>query len=433
VASITNDNGRRIIQFHGADGKRRSLRLGKVSERQAQAVQVKVEDLAAAAVTGHPPQRSTSQWVAELSDAMHGKLAAVKLVPPRQSARLGAFIDSFIGNQAVKSSTRLTYARARGHLIGFFGEDRDLRSITAGDADDWWAWMLSKRTPKLSENTARKSVSIARQIMRAATRKKLIEDDPFAHLAGTVKPNRSRDHFVTRDEAQRVLDACPDSEWRLMFALARFGGLRIPSEAVRLRWNDVDWERERFTVHSPKTEHHDGGASRVVPIFPELLQHFRTAFDQAAEGAEFCIARHRSPAVNLRTHLLRIIKRAGLTPWPKLWQNLRSTRETELANDFPIQVVTAWIGHKAGVAVKHYLQVTDDHFSQAVQNPVQQPHVTDCNAARPIRGEESQVSATADFGDDSRLAAVSCSGAEEGSSGRYRTRTCDLIRVKDAL
>jgi site-specific recombinase XerD len=71
----------------------------------------------------------------------------------------------------------------------------DLRSITAGDADDWWAWMLSKRTPKLSENTARKSVSIARQIMRAATRKKLIEEDPFAHLVGTVKPNRSRDQL----------------------------------------------------------------------------------------------------------------------------------------------------------------------------------------------------------------------------------------------
>ncbi|MCP4376076.1 MAG: hypothetical protein GY794_07890, partial [bacterium] len=33
---------------------------------------------------------------------------------------------------------------------------------------------------------------------------------------------------------------------------------------------------------------------------------------------------------NLRTQAHRIIKRAGLKPWPKVFQNCRSTRETEL-------------------------------------------------------------------------------------------------------
>jgi hypothetical protein len=49
----------------------------------------------------------------------------------------------------------------------------------------------------------------------------------------------------------------------------------------------------------------------------------------------------------------------------KLWQNLRSSRETELADQYPIQVVTAWIGNSIAVAKKHYLQVTDDHFKKA--------------------------------------------------------------------
>ena len=69
--------------------------------------------------------------------------------------------------------------------------------------------------------------------------------------------------------------------------------------------------------------------------------------------------------MNLRTRLLWIIKRAGLQPWPKLWQNLRSTRETELADQFPAHVSAAWIGNSVAVAVKHYLQVTEDHFKQA--------------------------------------------------------------------
>ncbi len=37
----------------------------------------------------------------------------------------------------------------------------------------------------------------------------------------------------------------------------------------------------------------------------------------------------------------RAAMRAGLTPWPKLWQNLRSSRETELVETYPIHVVCA--------------------------------------------------------------------------------------------
>ena len=70
---------------------------------------------------------------------------------------------------------------------------------------------------------------------------------------------------------------------------------------------------------------------------------------------------------------MKIIRRAGLKPWPKLFQNLRSTRETELADDFPIQVVCDWIGNTEAVAAKHYLQVTEDHFAKALQHPAVLP------------------------------------------------------------
>ena len=73
----------------------------------------------------------------------------------------------------------------------------------------------------------------------------------------------------------------------------------------------------------------------------------------------------------------RIIKRAGSVPWPRTFQNLRATRETELAESWPLHVVTKWIGNSQPVAAKHYLQLTDEHFERAVegdgalQNPVQ--------------------------------------------------------------
>ena len=103
-------------------------------------------------------------------------------------------------------------------------------------------------------------------------------------------------------------------------------------------------------------------------------------FELAADGSVYIITRYRDTNTNLRTQLNRIIRRAGLEPWPKLFQNLRSTRETELAEQYPIHVVCAWIGNSKAVAAKHYLQVTDDHFAKATQDPTQTVHDrSDCD------------------------------------------------------
>jgi integrase len=207
-------------------------------------------------------------------------------------------------------------------------------------------------------------VKRVKQFFTAAQRLRLIADNPFAHIkCGNFAENRF--YFVSRQEAEAVLEECPDAEWRLIFALARFGGLRVPSEILPLEWGDVNWEKNRFTVRSPKTAHHDGKGSRVVPIFPELLPYLREAFEIAKPGARYVIARRRDGNANLRTQLTRIIERAGLAPWPKLFVNLRSTRETELAERFPLHVVTAWLGNSPDVARKHYLQTTEEHFDRA--------------------------------------------------------------------
>lgn len=117
----------------------------------------------------------------------------------------------------------------------------------------------------------------------------------------------------------------------------------------------IDWDRGRITVHSPKTEHHEGGATRQIPIFPELREPLESVYFAALETGElpeYVITRYRDRNANLRTQLERIIRRAGLKPWPKLFQNLRSTRETELTEKYPIQVVCEWIGNSAAVAME---------------------------------------------------------------------------------
>ncbi len=60
---------------------------------------------------------------------------------------------------------------------------------------------------------------------------------------------------------------------------------------------------------------------------------------------------------------------------------MRSTRATELADQFPSRVCAAWLGHTETVADEFYRQVTDEHFQRAkvgvasaAQNPAQSVH-----------------------------------------------------------
>lgn len=70
---------------------------------------------------------------------------------------------------------------------------------------------------------------------------------------------------------------------------------------------------------------------------------------------EFVMKRTVNPKSNLRTVFMKILKRAGIKPWPKLSQNLRSSRSTELITQgFPAYVVAAWLGHSVKVANTHY-------------------------------------------------------------------------------
>ncbi len=84
---------------------------------------------------------------------------------------------------------------------------------------------------------------------------------------------------------------------------------------------------------------------------------------------------------NLRTTFKKIVKRAGLEPWPRLFHNLRASCESDLAREYPITTVCKWLGNTVTIAARHYVQVTDEDFHKAAnagkptaQNAAQSVH-----------------------------------------------------------
>lgn len=396
---ITRPTGTRAVQFLDLRGRRKTVSLGRIAEADAQDVAFQVDRLRAAANSGGRIPLITKSWLADLPARMLNKFAKSGIVPgvapevelaPEAEIQLEAFLDGYIQERGdVKKSTATVYSHTRRCLIKYFGADKPIADISPGDADSWRLWLSQhggeassrkRKSNKLAENTVRRRCGIAKQFFRVALRRKHIEQNPFADLTCAVKKNTKREHFISRDDAQAVLDECPDTEWQLIFALARYGGLRCPSEHLALRWSDIDWKRNRFTVHSPKTEHHEGKETRETPIFVELRPFLEAARTEASPGTEFVISSYRDSEKNFGTRMARIIRRAGLSPWPKLFQNLRSTRQTELTEVYPAHVVCAWLGNSEVVARKHYLQVTEEHFQKAGA----------CSAALALQSDDAE-------------------------------------------
>ena len=287
------------------------------------------------------------------------------------------------------------------NLIAHFGPKKDITKISEADAMDFRQYLMNS---KLASATVAKRLQFARKFFHDARRRKLIASNPFAEVSAKSVVRLDQRRFVTQEETNKLLDACPNHHWRTIIALARYGGLRCPSEVLSLRWQDIDWDKQRINVPSPKTAHH-GKESRMIPLFPELQVALEEAWEFAPEGANYVVDEHYRKSsnasngwrnCNLRTYFERIITRAGLVPWPKLFHALRSSRETELAQDFPIHVVTAWLGNTPTIAMRHYLLTTDADFERAaggktrtekaVQIPVQQAQETGGKDQQPENG-----------------------------------------------
>ncbi len=241
--------------------------------------------------------------------------------------------------------------------------------LTHADGEAYRAAMQARN---LRSTTIHKRLGHARQMLEDAVRLGHIPANPWKHVRQRMGDVAERRAYVAVADVTRVIEHCPNVWWKLLVALARFGGLRIPSEAFSLTWGDVDWERERLSVPSPKTEHL-GKSHRVIPLFPLLRPHLETAFEHAEEGAEHVFPadlRKRAEGergwggANFRTQFEKIIRRAGVEPWSRVWHSLRASCESDLAQSFPLATVTKWLGNTPSVAMRHYIDATESAFEK---------------------------------------------------------------------
>lgn len=367
MSSVYKQGNSYVLQV-GVGRLRQVRRLGDLTRDGANTVEHHVEQIERSRKAAVSLPAATATWLGEITDDLHEKLAALGLVAPRSRPDNGGipttigrlWDDFFVRRPDLKKWTRSNLEQTKLRCVEFF-KLKPAAAITQGDAKDFRRWLVEK---KYSPATVSGFVNKTRQLFNDAIDHGLLNANPFRKVGGGSQVNEERRFFVSREAVERVMNKAPNDDWKLLIALGRYGGLRIPSEVVGLKISDIDLERGRITIASPKTEK-QGKSKRVIPLWPELRPLIENVLKKASPNQTRLLP-FILPGYNPHTQFVRLIERAGLNPWPKVWQNLRSTRETELLKDFPIHVVCGWIGNTERIARRHYLQTTEADFDKAV-------------------------------------------------------------------
>jgi integrase len=403
MASVDKDSKGWRIRFVDHNGQRKQIRPGRGTNKgTAEFIGRHIDHLVIWVASKGILNRPTAEWLGTIGDTMHAKLVKAGLiekrpadepvpeVPAKPVIELGTFLSEFRNDGLTASGEKaaeLTVIKWRAtvdSLIRFFGDDRDITSITHEDAHRFRKWLDERRIKKtklnpkgipLAENSKRKHMDCAKVFFNGAKRRGLVAFNPFEHQVSSTRPNRERDYFLTRADTERIIEVCTDAEWRLLVSLWRYAGLR-KMEIFQLTWGDVLWDQGKMRVQIPKTKHHEGKDIRYVPL-RDIRQYLRETFEaQLPEGAsslpaeEKVITMFSESNSNLDKPFRAILHRAGLIPWPKLFQNLRASCETEWLNEgHPAHVVAAWIGHSVKVQRDSYAQITDGHFDRFNSHP----------------------------------------------------------------
>ena len=376
VSTQKNTGLRRVI-FHGLDGRRSAIHVGKIPLATAREIAGHIDHLMVCRQSSTDCRRSTRDWILRIrSDwpRLASRLADMGLIaaPLQADQPFTDFVDNLLSSRTdVKPNTLKLWRQTAEKIRLFFG-NRMIRSLTAKDGSNFIRWLGTSVDLGGAGHTAStpgKHLTIAKGFLNEAVDAEILSANPFQKIHGDRTVNRRRRCFIPTKRIEAVINCTEDLELRTIIALSRWGGLRTPSEPFALRWQHIDWGRCRITVPAVKTK------LRELPLFPELVPYLQALLagtqNQLPDGYLFPRLKKFSDS-NLRKQLKQTILSAGLTPWPKIFHNLRASRQTELEERFPRKTVCEWMGNSEAVADQHYLQVLEEHFDQAVvgESPV---------------------------------------------------------------
>ena len=340
---------------------------------------------------GETPRSEVEQYARERDTELRRRLA--RGVPGVM--RLSVLLDKYEkGHLPGKSPrTQETYQHSLDAFRTFFVRqlgDPKVHVVRSGHVQNFLVWRRthspdgSPRTKPLAPRTVAKDRAVLHNVFALAETLELVEGNPVAKVP-RAKGDTRQPIILSDPQYERLIDACADRPMLRFYVLVLGeAGLRCNSEALWLRWSDIDLEARFLTVESVrKGRRTKSGKSRRVPLTRRLRDAARAhiaRFSKRTYGGE------RSPWVfhhlltqrgavagqrlkSLYKSYKRAAERANL-PADLNQHDLRHRRVTKwLAEDKNPVLVQRAMGHADLATTMEYTHLVDEHLLALVEEP----------------------------------------------------------------
>jgi len=197
-------------------------------------------------------------------DKIKFEIAEGKWFEKKSEHSFKEMMDRYLTEHASQKKSARSYKGYVKNLLEFFGEDILISEITPPMVNQF----KMKRREKVKPATINRDLSILKNAFNIAMKQwEWVDSNPVTKIPMEKEPP-GRVRFLTKEEFDRVYDACP--EWLKPIVLnAVHTGARKENN-LSLKWNQVDLFRREITLEDTKN-----GERLAIPINDTLMETFK--------------------------------------------------------------------------------------------------------------------------------------------------------------
>lgn len=208
---------------------------------------------------------------------------------------------------------------------------------------------------------ANRELAVLKSLFNRCREWRLFEGENPVTSVKLLKEPRQRLRFLEPEEEDRLLAACAEP-LRTLVLIGTNCGLRLKSEALTLRWADIDAERKRLTVAAAYAK---SGQTRTVPLNSVLL----AALTRLPKRSDFVFAKPNGKPYHAIRGFRAACQRADLTSVTP--HTLRHTFATRLVeNGVDLRTVQELGGWATLSLIQRYAHVSPARKAEAVEGLV---------------------------------------------------------------
>lgn len=292
----------------------------------------------------------------KLAKTLDGHDPAEERRTRRNEITVDEFAEQFLEDaQHRKKSIKDDRQRLRDHILPAL-KAKKLSEVKLADLTSLHITIKKKTSP----STANRCAALIKKMLNDAVKFGLLDKSPAQHLKLFPEPS-PRDTRLSEDECIRFISACNDDEnpfTRALFLLAMFTGRRM-GELQNSHWEDLNLYRRTLLIRDTKV-----GEPQTVVLNDQSIDVLRST--PRVDGNPYIVAGNKpgQPIVHYRRAWDRIIKRAGIKPFPP--HGLRHNFVSGLVSmGISNPVIMKLVGHKSYLTTLKYAHHRDDELYEA--------------------------------------------------------------------